>query len=52
MTGSDFGAGIGQAYEFVFYGAIAMIVLAAIGCCSGGWWLGDRFDLPAVEVTW
>ena len=50
MTGSDFGAGIGQAIEGLFFAVVLLPILAAVICCAGGWYLGDRYDLPEITI--
>lgn len=35
----------------VEWALLITLALLSLACC-GGWWTGDRYDLPTIEVNW
>jgi len=48
VNGSDIGGELARIFGFV--GTI--IVFSMLALFAVGWWLGDRYDLPSVWVSW
>ena len=48
MNGSDIGGELARLLAF----AGTIVVASMLALFAVGWWLGDRYDLPSVSVSW